>query len=242
MRGKRLFERIFTAVFSAAFSLLLSVGVFAEGNALENYQNADWQGDKLFYDDYSGALYFRGNTDKEKQSAVLTLNLEENATGFFFFVDGGNGNGSDSGYVTLTILDGEGNSLFSTSTGNVEGFANFSRFSVGEEEHYYPIPKSAEAAEITFTALQKGSSQRVNIYFRNFNLLFSDSKPLSPPNKIDLMDSKAGLSKVEVGVTAFDRWFWIVLIFAVAMVFFLVAKWRQKYISPKIMKGTNRRK
>ncbi len=242
MSGKRLFEKIFTAVFSAAFSLLLSVWVFAEGNALENYQNASWQGDKLFYDDYSGALYFEGNADKEKQSAVLTLDLEENATGFFFYVDGGNGNGSDSGFVTLSILDGDGNSLFSASTGNVEGFANFSRFSVGEEGHYYPIPKGAEAAEITFTAQQKGSGQRVNIYFRNFNLILSDSKPLLPPNEIDLMDGKAGLSKVEVGVTVFDRWFWIILIFAVAMVFFLVAKWKGKYASPKVMKGTDRRK
>lgn len=242
MRGKRLFEKILTAVFSAAFSLLLAVGVFAEGNALENYQNADWQGDKLFYDDYSGALYFQGNADKEKQSAVLNVDLEEKDTGFFFYVDGGNGKGSDSGYVTLTFLDGEGNSLFSTSTGNVEGFANYSRFSVGEEGRYYPIPKGAEAAEITFAATKKGSGQRVNIYFRNFNLLLSDSKPLLPPDEIELMDNKAGLSKVEVGITAFDRWFWIVLIFAVAMVFFLVAKWRQKYSSAKVLKATDRKK
>lgn len=238
-------RRIFAAVISALFAVILSAGIFAEenteGNVLGNYRNADWQGDKLFFDEYSGSLYFEGNTDKEKQSAVISADLSEGSTGFFFYVDGGNGKGSDGGFITLEILDGGGEVLFSSSTGNVEGFANFSRFSIGDEGHYYPVPKRAETARITFTANQKDNGERVNIYFRNFTLLFSEIKPLLLPDDKDLMDCKAGLSKVEVGVTSADRWFWIITIFAVALIFLIIAKWKQKYSTPKVMKGTDRK-
>lgn len=55
------------------------------------------------------------------------------------------------------------------------------------------------------------------------------------------MDSRAGLSKVEVGITAADRWVWIVTVFLVAIVFLIIAKWKQKYSTAKVMKGTDRK-
>lgn len=234
-------RRIFSGALAAVFALLTPLYVFAEGNLLENYQGMDWQGDKLFYDQYSGCLYFEGNAESEKQTASLSVNIDPDSTGFFFCADGGNGRGNDSGYLNLTVYDKEHKSLFSTSTGNIEGFGNYSRFSIGDEEHYYPIPKEAASIEIAFTANQKDSGQRVNIYFRNFSLLFSQTKPLLLPDPMEQMNSKAGLSKVEVGVSDADHWLWIIIVFLVALTFLLIAKWKQRYSTPKVMKATDRK-
>lgn len=234
-------RKIFSAASAVILAVLTPLYIFAEENALGNYQGLNWQGDRLFFDEYSGSLYFKGDSEKEKQTASFSVDIDSQSTGFFFYADGGNGKGADSGYVTLTVYDNENNSLFSSSTGNVEGFANFSRFSIGDENHYYPIPKEGKRIEVAFTALQKDKGEKVGIYFRNFSLFLSGEKPLLLPDKMELMETKAGLSKVEVGITAADRWVWIVTVFLVAIVFLIIAKWRQKYSVAKVMKGTDRK-
>lgn len=240
MNVVQILRRGIGAALAVTMAVLTPLYIFAEDNALGNYREPDWQGDKLYFDDYSGSLYFRTESGREEQRAYYCADIGEN-TGFFFYADGGNGKGSDSGYVTLTVYDGEGNSLFTSSTGNVEGFANFSRFSIGEENHYYPIPKEGKKIEVAYTALQKDKGEKIGIYFRNFSLFLSKEKPLLVPEEKKLMDSRAGLSKVEVGITAADRWVWIVTVFLVAIVFLIIAKWKQKYSTAKVMKGTDRK-
>ncbi|MCM1298144.1 MAG: hypothetical protein NC203_08640 [Firmicutes bacterium] len=238
---KKFLRKIFPGALAAALALLTPLRVFAEGNVLENYQDLDWQGDKLFLDGYSNTLYFEGNGGKETQTASLSVDVDPQSTGFFFYADGGNGRGNDIGCLTLTLYDGEGKPLFASSTGNVKGFGNYARFSIGAEDEYYPMPEKAERLVIDFTALRQDEGQRVNAYFGNFSLFFSDTKPLSLPEKKDVMDCRAGLSKVEIGVTPADHWFWVAVIFLVAIAFLIIAKWRNKYSVNGVMKSTGKR-
>lgn len=207
-------------------------------NLLADYARLEWQGDTLYLDQPSAAVYFM-SSGKEEQRAILPLNIEEEPTGFYFRIDGGNGLGHDSGYCTLTFFDGEHNALYSVSTGLIENFDNYSRFSIGNEVNYFPVPKGAETVEIALNARQTGDSGRVNMYFRNLALFFDNERPLLPQENLLYMESTAGLTKVEIGVTEFTRYLWIGVVFLVAISFYLIRRWQDKYKTARVIKGTD---
>lgn len=235
---------------SAACAVFLSsAAVFSEGetsgenaNLLDNYKEMPWTGNQLHYDAYSSAVYFENIGSDEPQSAVLTLDVKNETTGFMFRTDAGNGAREGSGFCTVTFYDKEHNSLFGLSTGVISGVENYTRFSIGKETQYYPIPEGAKTVEIVLSAEGKGDADKVHMYFRNFALYFSGEKPLLPADGNELyMEAATGLSRVEIGIRPFDRYLWIGIVFLVAMSFFIIGVWRQKYKTPTVMKGTDRR-
>lgn len=246
---------------TAAVLFLGSVTVFSEGetseknaNLLKNYKKMSWTGKQLYYDAYSTAVYFKNNGTRETKTAVLTLDVEEGMTGFMFRTDAGNGAGEgfstspgsgseDSGFCTVTFYDSGHNSLLGVSTGIISGLEYYTRFSVGEETKYYPVPEGAETVEIVLAADQKGNTDNVHMYFRNLALFFSNEMPLLPAGSDTLyMETATGLSLVEIGVLPYERYLWIGFIFLVAIAFFVISVWRQKYKTPTVMKGTDRKR
>lgn len=225
-----------TAAAAAAF--MLAAAVSAEDiNLLENYRDAQWAGDPISYDENSEAIYF-SESENESFKAVFEADMNENASGFFFYIDGGNGvNVGDSGKCEISFTDSGGNTLFSASTGEISGLENFSRFSIGEEECYYPVPEGAEKVRITIFAQQKDSLKKVSVYFRNLALYMSGDKMLSLPDSDGTMNVAAGLTRVEVGINPATRWIWIGIVFAVAMAFYFIKMWREKYKTAAIMKA-----
>lgn len=210
-------------------------------NLLGNYAEAKWQGDALYLDEPSACVYFKPKEEREKYSAVLTFERDESDTGFYFRIDAGNGKDSDSGYCTLSFYDKEHNQLLSLSTGQIQGFDNYSRFYIGEEGSYFPIPENTETVEVALNAEYKGDGDRVNVFFRNLSLHLSGDKPLLLSEKKLYFDSTPGLTKVEIGVTSSVRYFWIVLVFLVAITFYFIRRWQQKYNTVKVMKATDRK-
>lgn len=248
------------AAAAMSVAILGSASVFSEGeasesnvNLMDNYKKMDWTGNQVYYDAYSTAIYFKNN-GMGAQSAVLTLDVKEGMTGFMFRTDAGNGTGEgfssnsgsgyeDSGFCTVTFYDDEHSSLFGVSTGVISGFENYTRFSIGEEAKYYPIPEGAKTVEVVLSAEPKGHTDKVHMYFRNFALYFSKEKPLLPADSSVLyMEAATGLSRVEVGVMPYERYLWIGVIFLIAVAFFVIRVWRQRYETPKIMKGTDRKR
>lgn len=215
---------------------------YAEGmqgeNVLADYAQMEWQGDTLYIDQPSTAVFFM-NSGKEEQKALLPINIEGEPSGFYFRIDGGNGAGGGSGFCTLTFFDGENNVLYSVSTGLIEGFDNYSRFSIGNEVNYFPVPKGAERLEIALNARKAGDGERINMYFRNPALFLDSEHPLLPQENLLYMESTAGLTKVEIGVTKFTRYLWIGVVFFVALAFYLVRVWRDKYKTARVIKGTD---
>ena len=239
----------FLATVCFAFALFFAVCVNAEvsdsaesSNILADYISADWSGDTLYLDEPSTAVYFMSGDNKE-QSSVLTFERNESDTGFYFRIDAGNGanSGGDSGYCTISFYDEEHSLLFSLSTGLIQGFDNYSRFYIGEETNYFPIPEKTKTVEISLNAVQKGKGGRVNIYFRNPVLCFSNEKPLLPYENKLYLDSTAGLTKVEIGVTKATRYIWIGVIFFVALAFYIIRMWQQKYSTARVMKAADRK-
>ena len=227
-------------IFAAALAVCaMAAAVKADVvNLLADYGTADWQGDSLAFDSTSGAVYFNGG-DGSEYYAVLEIAAE--GSGIYFSVDAGNGvNTSDSGYCTLEFYGEEGEVLSSVSTGSIKGFENYSRFYIGSEGSYYPLPKGTEKIVVGLHGVHNNTG-RVNIYFRNFMLYMSSEKPLKEPEDTVYMSSIAGLTKVEVGLSPWLRWIWIGLIFLVAMAFYFVRKMREKYRTAEVMKAGKRR-
>lgn len=248
------------AAAAVGVAVLGSAAVFSEGDAsqknanmLNNYRKMDWTGNQVYYDAYSTAIFFKNN-GSETQSAVLTLDVEEEMTGFMFRTDAGNGAGEgfssspgsgyqDSGFCTVTFYGDEHNSLFGVSTGVICGLGNYTRFSIGEETKYYPVPEGAKTVEIVISAEPKGHTDNVHMYFRNFALYFSNEKPLLPADGNALyMEAAAGLSRVEIGVLPYEKYLWVGVVFLVALSFFIIRVWRQRYETPTVMKGTDRKR
>ena len=225
------------SVFAAAVAVcLMAPAAAAEAvNLLADYVSADWKGDSLALDSASGAVYFDSG-DGSLQSAVLEMTAE--GTGIFFSVDAGNGaNTGDSGYCTLEFCGEEGKVLSSVSTGSIKGLENYSRFYIGSEGSYYPLPDGTEKIVISLYAESKGNSGKVNVYFRNFMLFISSEKPLKTPEDTAFMSSITGLTRVEAGLDPWVRWIWIGAVFAVALVFYFVRMMRDKYKTAEIMKA-----
>lgn len=227
-------------VAAALAACLMASTVVAEAvNLLADYGEADWQGDSLFLDSASGAVYFESD-DGSLQSAVLEMAAE--GTGIYFSVDAGNGvNTGDSGYCTLEFCGQDGKVLSSVSTGSIKGFENYSRFYIGSEGNYYPLPDGTEKIVISLYAEPKGNSGKVNVYFRNFMLYLSSDKPLKVPEDTVFMSSITGLTKVEVGLNPWVRWVWIGAVFVVALVFYFVRRMREKYRTTEVMKAGKKR-
>ena len=212
-------------------------------NLLADYTSAEWSGDMLRLDEPSGSVYFMSKENKE-QSATLVIQRNKAETGFYFGIDAGNGanNGGDSGYCTISFYDEGHEQLLSLSTGQIKNLDNYTRFYIGEETNYFPVPEKTKTVEITLNAVQSGKSDRVNVYFRNLSFHLSSEKPLLLSEKKLYLDSRTGLSKVEIGVTSAARYMWIAIIFLVALAFYLIRVWRQKYSTPKVMNGSDRKK
>lgn len=227
----------------AAVALVLTGAVSAdEVNLLAGYGSADWQGDTVVYDNASGAVYFDNDGSGEK-SALLEIEADGTDSGVYFCIDAGNGmNTSDSGYCTLEFCGEDGEVLYSVSTGSISGLESFSRFYLGSEESYYPLPEGTEKLVISIHAVPTGDKGRVNVYFRNFTLRLSGEMPLGGAEDTVYMKSIAGLSKVEVGTGSAVRWIWIGIVFVVAMVFYFVRMWREKYRTAEVMKSGERKR
>lgn len=219
-------------------ALVLSAAVFAEDiNITAEYNNISWQGDNVAYDEMSQSIYFAQSEMIEYQ-AVYEADVSEGATGFLFRVDGGNGvNVKDSGICMVEFADDSGEVLFSVSTGEISGRENYSRFSIGTEEEYYPVPEGATKVRITLKAQQKDGFQKIGVYFRNMALFFSGEKMLSLPDSDGLMKETAGLTRVEAGINPATRWIWVGIVFFVALAFYFIKMWRDKYKSAELLKA-----
>ncbi|MDE6580053.1 MAG: hypothetical protein K2K41_05930, partial [Ruminiclostridium sp.] len=135
-----------SALLLLSIVFLSSVSVSAEEpNSLSDYVHLDWKGDQLYLDKESGAVYFQRNDSKPAQKAYLELDIEQGSTGFLFYIDIGNGTKKgDSGYCSLQFLDEKGNELLERSTGVIEKSENYVRYSVGEDEKFFPVPRGAK--------------------------------------------------------------------------------------------------
>ena len=226
------------AAAAAAVCVMTGTAFADEVNLLEGYGTADWQGDSLALDSTSGAVYFVN--DGSEKSAVLEIAAE--GTGIYFSVDAGNGvNTSDSGYCALDFCGEDGQVLSSVSTGSINRFENYSRFYIGSEERYCPLPEGTEKIVISLHAEPKGNTGKVNVYFRNLTLYLSSEKSLAEANDDRYMNSITGLTKVEAGLDPWVRWIWVGLVFAVALVFYFVRKRMDKYRTAKVIKAGKRK-
>ena len=231
---------------AAAAACVMAAAAFAEEvNLLASYDSNHWQGDSLALDSASRSVYFDGG-DGSEQSAVLEIKAE--GAGIYFYVDAGNGvNTKDSGYCTLELCGEDGEVLFMASTGSISGLENYSRFYIGSEEKYYPLPEGTEKIAVRLYAEPEGNSGKPNVYFRNFTLFMSSEKPLMEPDSslsaeetVYYMSSIAGLDRVEAGLAPWTRWVWIGVVFAVALAFYFVRRMRDKYKTAEIMKAGKR--
>ena len=216
-----------------AASIMAAAVSADEANLLASCGDADWQGDSLALDSTSGALFFAN--DGRSKSASLEIAAE--GTGIYFNIDAGNGvNTADSGYCTLEFCGEDGQVLSSVSTGSINGLENYSRFYIGSEGSYYPLPEGTEKVVISLHAVPNGNSGRINVYFRNLMLYMSREKPLAVNENGAYMNSIAGLTRVEAGLDPWIRWIWVGIVFAVAMVFYFVRMRRDRYKTAEIMK------
>lgn len=219
-------------VLGLVLSLIFAVFVSAESeNLLSDFTHMDWQGDLLYLDNNSSALYFKKDENKEVLRSELLLEVNQAETSFLFYIDIGNGAlKGDSGFCSICFYDEDNKELLSKTTGDINSSDNYARYYVGENKSFYPIPKGARTVKITLAVnKQKSGGNNANVYFRNLSLFFSKEMPFCDTDDSSLMKSSMSLSKVEVGVTPFVRWLWIGIVFLVAMAFFLIRVWRQKY-------------
>ena len=221
------------ALAAVAVSIMAAAVSADEANLLANYGNADWQGDALSVDGASGAVFFAN--DGTKKSAALEIAAE--GTGIYFSIDAGNGvNTDDSGYCTLEFCGEDGQVLSSVSTGSINSLENYSRFYIGSEGSYYPLPEGTDKVVISLHAVPNGNAGKVNVYFRNLMLYMSREKPLVVHENGAYMNSIVGLTRVEAGLNPWIRWIWVGIVFAVAMVFYFVRMRREKYKTAEVMK------
>ena len=235
-----MWKKTISALLSLSLIFLLCISVSADAsNLLSDYASLNWQGDKLYLDKGSGSMYFKRNSDKTVQEATLSIDIEQGSTGFLFYIDIGNGKKKgDKGYCSIQFFDANNKELLGRSTGAAENLENYVRYSVGEDEKFYPIPSGAKTVTVKLSASGEGSGDNVNVYYRNFSLFFSDNIPLSDPADDEVfMNSSTSLSKVEIGLTPYTRWIWVGIVFLVAMSFYLIRVWRQKYSTPKLNNG-----
>ena len=141
--------KLLGAVAAVAAAFVMAGTAYAdEVNLAENYGKAEWQGDSLSYDSASGAIFFAGDSDSTEKTAALEIAAA--GTGIYFSVYAGNGfNTSDSGFCTLEFCGEDGQVLSSVSTGSIKGLENYSRFYIGSEGNYYPLPEGTEKVIIT---------------------------------------------------------------------------------------------
>lgn len=219
----------------------------ADENLLASYQTLSWNGDALSYDSYSKTLSFTTSEGKTDYSAELVISLPENkAKGFMFYADLGNGQTtSDFGTVKLSFSDSEG-ALLATSTSEViNSRKNYHRCSCAKESEFFPVDKNATSFTVTLSARDADGDGKVNVFFRNFYLLFSDAQIMSSikPSEIpSVMALSSELSIVEVGNIGLSRWLWVGIIVVIAFAFYFLRLSRQKSSKSSLMKPTGKPK
>ena len=228
----------------ALFSLCASVCAEykTDENLLGNYVEILWSGDSLQYDSYSQTLSFI-NKGKADYNAEFIIDLPEaKAKGFMFYADLGNGQTTaDFGAVTLEFLDKDGASLAKSASEIINAQTNFRRCFCGKSSEFFPVDENSASVRVTLTANDADADGKINVYFRNFCLLFSDKqimssvKPSEIPATMKLSDE---LSKVEIGNVGLSRWLWVGIIVIVAFLFYFLRVHKQKNQKSSIMKPT----
>ena len=233
-----MWKKIISCLLFFSLVFLLSASVNADApNVLSDYVNLNWEGDSLYLDNESRAIYFKRSDDKNAQEAAVTLDIEQGSTGFLFYMDAGNGNNrGDSGYCLISFLDENNREVLGRSTGIIAHSTNYVRYYFGEDEKFYPLPENAKKVKIQLNVDENSSGERVNVYFRNFSLFFSNEMPLCEEDPLDtvLMKNSTSLSKVEIGLKPYTRMIGYIVVFLVALAFYLIRVWRQKYSTPKL--------
>ena len=239
-------KKALTVAISAVLLLTAQLPVYGEGTAeaeetaanhLDEYYRLDWAGDDLYYDQSSKAMFFKHADGKSTQTASYTITFEEAPAGFWFYTDMGNGStDGDNGTVEISVIDKNGDSLFSVSSESIVNENSFRRHYLGKEDAYYPIDKNAAAITVTLTANDVDGGQLVDVYFRNLSLVFGNEEQTDYAQQ-DLLHLYSGdsLGRVEIGNYDFARWLWIGIIFVVAIIFYIIRMKKKKYASPKVI-------
>lgn len=206
------------AVLTAFFALLLlSVSVrAADGteNRVSAYRSLPWEGAPLEYDPDHGTLSF--SEEAAPQSAFVTLSTE-GARGFWFYADLGNFENGGVGYLTVELLDADGEALERYATEKTAGDGSFHRYSLGDEAAYARLPEHTESVRVTLV-FESGKSP----YFRNLALTLDNMKTIETSTPEWSVTGK--LQLVQVGVTKAQYWSWVFLIVAIPLLMFATRK------------------
>lgn len=231
---------------ATALCPLASAEYKADENLLSEYQSLSWNGDALSYDGYSKTLSFTASEGKADYSSQLVIALlEDTAKGFMFYTDIGNGQTtSDFGAVSLEFLDGDGKVIAKASSEVINSRKNYHRCSCGKDSEFYPTDENAKSVRVTMTATDADGDGKINVFFRNFYLLFSDAQIMSSikPSEIpSVMETSSELSIVEVGNIGLSRWLWVGIIAVVAFAFYFLRLSRQKSNKSSLIKPTGKK-
>lgn len=204
------------AVLTAFFAVLcLSFSAFAESeNRLSAYQSLAWEGAPLEYDPDHETLSFLGNSEAESASVTVPT---EGARGFWFYADLGNFENGGVGYLTVELLNADGEAIEQYKTEKTAGDGSFHRYSLGSEETYARIPENAEALRLSFHH-ESGKTP----YLRNLGLYLDSMKTVDSSAPEWSVSGKLRL--VQVGVTKAQYWSWVFLIAAVPILMFATRK------------------
>lgn len=214
-----------TAALLGAFfaCLLLSLSVFAENdpkpeNLLAAYQSAEWTGDPLESDPAHETIAFSG--DGAGKSAELAFPVG-NARSFWFYADLGNYENAGVGFVSVELLDGNGDVLERYETEKTAGDGSFHRYALGNEDVYARLPEGTESLRVAL-AFESGKTP----YFRNLALYLDNMKAVETTAPAWSVSGK--LTSVQVGVTETQYWSWVFLIAAVPVLMYGTRKWLER--------------
>ncbi len=242
---KNLVRPISLLLASLVLSFAVSAELYAKDiNILEEYYALDeWNGNDMYYDNKSGAVFFIYRTEpregdstefpstSKEQSASVTIDLpDEKAEGFFFSADIGNGaEETDYGSAELVFFDSNNNELLKAQSGNITGQANYHRYSIGTAEKFAAVPYQADKVRLTLSAVSTDDDYMIDVFFRNMYLMFSDeyeTKEILLNNMT--LDESGDLSAVSIGTNEFQHWLWVGAIFCVAIIFFVIRTARER--------------
>lgn len=234
-----------TAILSAVAILTFSGTVYAENaggyaldyNVLDGYYSLDWDGDDLYYDANSGAIFFKHGENAVKTASWTVELPADKPLGMWFYIDVGNGSSADVGDCSVSVVGKDGEALATVSAAGITGELNYHRYYAGEEKTYLALPDGAEKVVVTLTAEDKDGGELVDVYFRNAGLFFSNTVTVrSISADQPFMTVSGNLTLVEIGKMDFSYWIWLAIIIVVAFIFYFIRMRRQKYKTASVMK------